>query len=67
MLGRSAADSVRVEQLVRPGPNRGHNPSHFVIVPVDGERISVDVQSVDCGTWFAPYRSNRAVLRDTPP
>jgi len=66
-LAASGADSARVEHLVKPGPEPGNNPYHFVIVNVDGMRMSLDVQSVDWGTGFAPYRSNRAVLRDTLP
>jgi len=34
---------------------------------VDGDRISLELQSVDWGAGFAPYRSNRAVLRDSLP
>jgi hypothetical protein len=60
-------DSSRVQHLVVPGPNRGDNPYHYVIVHVDGEHLSVEVQSVDWGSGYAPYRSNRAVLRDTVP
>lgn len=60
-------DTVRVEHLVRPGPSRGDNPYHFVIVHVDGEAMWLEVRAVDWGTGYAPYRSNRAVLRDVPP
>lgn len=63
----AAADSVRVEHLVRPGPDRGDNPYHYVVVTVDGDRMWLDVESVDWGVGFAPYRSNRAVLRDSVP
>lgn len=66
-LAASGADSARVDHLVRPGMERGDNPYHFVVVHVDGNRISLELQSVDWGTGFAPYRSNRAVLRDSLP
>ena len=66
-IAASGADSARVEHVVRPGPNRGDNPFHFVIVHVDGDRLWLEVQSVDWGTGYAPYRSNRAILRDTTP
>lgn len=66
-VAASGADSARVDHLVRPGMERGDNPYHFVVVHVDGDRISVELQSVDWGTGFAPYRSNRAVLRDSLP
>jgi hypothetical protein len=66
-LASSAADSVRVEHLVRPGPEAGDNPYHYVIVHVDGTRLSVEVQSVDWGAGFSPYRSNKTTLRDSVP
>lgn len=66
-VAASGADSARVDHLVRPGMERGDNPYHFVVVHVDGDRISLELQAVDWGTGFAPYRSNRAVLRDSVP
>lgn len=66
-VAASGADSARVSHLVRPGPERGDNPYHFVIVHVNGEQLSVELQSVDWGSGYAPYRSNRAVLRDSVP
>jgi hypothetical protein len=63
----AAGDSVRVQQLVRPGPSRGDNPYHYVIVHVDGDRMWLEVLSVDWGQGFAPYATNRALLRDTLP
>jgi hypothetical protein len=53
-----------VQQLVRPGPERGDNPYHYVIVFVNGDDISLQVWGVDWGSGYAPYRSNRAVLAD---
>ena len=66
-LAASGADSARVEHVVRPGPEAGNNPYHYVIVHVDGTRLSLEVQSVDWGVGFAPYRSNKATLRDSVP
>ena len=66
-VAASGADSARVDHVVRPGMERGDNPYHFVIVHVDGGRMSLEVLSVDWGTGFAPYRSNRATLRDSLP
>jgi hypothetical protein len=66
-VAASGADSARVDHVVRPGMERGDNPYHFVIVHVDGGRMSLEVLSVDWGTGFAPYRSNRATLRDSVP
>lgn len=66
-LAATGPDSARVSHLVRPGPERGDNPYHFVVVHVNGEEISLEVRSVDWGIGYAPYRSNRAVLRDSVP
>lgn len=66
-IAAAGRDSVRVEHLVVPGPDRGDNPYHYVIVSVDGDRFSLEVRSVDWGSGYAPYRSNRAVLRDSVP
>ena len=66
-IAASGADSVRVEHLVKPGMEPGDNPYHFVVVNVDGSRMTLEVFSVDWGTGFAPYRSNRAALRDSVP
>jgi hypothetical protein len=66
-LAAGAKDSLRVAHIARPGPNKGDNPHHYVIVHVDGDRLWLDVQSVDWGIGFSPYRSNRATLRDSTP
>ena len=58
------ASKVRLEHLVRPGPARGDNPYHYVVVQVDGERLRMDVFGVDWGAGFRPYRSNRVALED---
>jgi len=61
------SDSVRVQSLVQPGPWRGDNPYHYVVVHVNGERMWLEVLSVDWGRGYAPYTSNRAVLADSVP
>jgi 3',5'-cyclic AMP phosphodiesterase CpdA len=61
----AAADSVRVTHLVRPGPDRGDNPYHYLVVHVDGAEVWLEVVSVDWGTGFSPYRSARTSLSDT--
>jgi hypothetical protein len=57
-----AAQKVALEHLVRPSVEPGGNPFHYVVVHVDGARISVEVVGVDWGRGFAPYRSAGAVL-----
>jgi calcineurin-like phosphoesterase family protein len=59
-----AADSVRLEHLVKPNVDPGANPFHFVVVHVDGTRINVEVVAADWGRGFAPYRSTGATLAD---
>ncbi|MBM3907507.1 MAG: metallophosphoesterase [Gemmatimonadetes bacterium] len=66
-IAATGADSARVEHLVKPGMDPGDNPYHFVIVNVDGDKMSLEIFSVDWGTGYAPYRSNRAVLKDNAP
>jgi 3',5'-cyclic AMP phosphodiesterase CpdA len=59
------AARVRVQHLVKPGPDAGDNPYHFVVVHVDGSSIWVEVVGVDWGSGFAPYRSSATILADT--
>ena len=63
-LAEGAADSVRVTHLVRPGPERGDNPYHYVVVHVDGPEVWMEVVGVDWGRNFQPYRSTRTSLTD---
>ncbi len=64
-LAAGAADSVRVQHLVRPGMERGENAYHYLVVHVDGARVWHELIAVDWGAGFAPYRSNRAILGDS--
>jgi len=63
-LKSNAVAKVQVEHVVKPGPNPGDNPYHFVIVHVDGERMDLEVIGVDFGSRWQPYRSNKVSLRD---
>ncbi|MDF1504337.1 metallophosphoesterase [Roseisolibacter sp. H3M3-2] len=62
----SGRDSVRVEHLVKPGVEAGDNPYHFLVVRVDGERVTIDVVGVDWGRNFQPYRSARTTIGAAP-
>ena len=64
-LAAGVKDSVRLQHLVKPGMETGENPYHYLVVHVDGARVWHEVISVDWGTGFSPYRSNRAMLGDT--
>jgi hypothetical protein len=62
-----AAEGVAMQHLARPSSDAGGNPFHYVVVHVDGEKISLEVIAVDWGRGFAPYRSNTASLTDPRP
>jgi hypothetical protein len=64
-LKQNEASKVKLEHLVKPGVDRGSNPYHYLIVRVDGESLDMQVISVDWGTGFAPYRSNKVELQDS--
>ncbi len=51
-LAAGAAENVRVEHLMRPGSVPDENPHHFVVIQVDGDRLSLEV----IGTGPTPYR-----------
>jgi hypothetical protein len=64
---KNATDAkVTVEHLAKPSIDPGGNPFHYVIVHVDGERISLEVVGVDWGRGFAPYRSNATTMGERP-
>jgi hypothetical protein len=64
-IREAGADSVRLTHLVKPGMQPGDNPYHFLVVHVDGTRLSFEVIGVDWGRDFQPYRSARVVLTDS--
>lgn len=59
-------DSVSVEHLVRPAMNAWENPYHYLVVHVDGDRLSVEVIGVGAGADFQPYRSRTIDLGSVP-
>ena len=66
-LKAGAAENVSMTHLARPSADPGGNPFHYVVIHVDGERLSLEVVAVDWGRGFAPYRSNTALLVDPKP
>jgi hypothetical protein len=66
-LKANAAEKVALEHLVKPGPDPGDNPYHYVVVRVDGERLGLDVVGVDWGRNYQPYRSRSVELTDEGP
>jgi hypothetical protein len=53
-LTAGAAQKIRVDHIMRPGPTQAENPHHFVVVRVDGTKLSVEVVALG-GQPFAPY------------
>ncbi len=62
----SSANQAKLEHLVKPGLNAGDTPYHFVIVRVDGSRLSMEVVGVESGKTFRPYRSSPTVTLGNP-
>jgi hypothetical protein len=60
-IAANAAQNVRVEHLIKPGRAIEDNPFHFVIVRVDGDRLSLDVISTRA-TPYLPYGHQRVDL-----
>jgi hypothetical protein len=65
-LKANAENKVELEHLVKPGNEESPTPYHYVIVRVDGAQLDMQVIGVDWGRDFAPYRSNKADLQDSP-
>ena len=63
-LKANEATKMTLDHLVKPSVDKGLNPYHYLIVRVDGDRLDMEVVSVDWGTGFAPYRSNKVELQD---
>jgi hypothetical protein len=60
-LAAGAASALRVEHLMKPGPTIADNPHHFVVVQVDGDRLSLEVVGI-AGTTLAPYAGQSHIL-----
>jgi hypothetical protein len=58
----SAAESnIRLEHLMKPGETIEENPHHFVLVRVDGDRLSLEVIS-SREAPYTPYSGGRASI-----
>jgi len=58
-LAANAAQSVRVDHLMKPG-SAVDNPHHFVVVQVDGDRLSLEV--IGTGpTAYTPYNGSAKI------
>jgi len=65
-LKANESNKVKLEHIVKPGTEEAPSPYHFLIVQVDGDHLGIQVVGVDWGKNFAPYRSNKVELQDTP-
>ena len=58
----NAAQNVRLEHLMKPGPTVAANPNHFVVVRVNGDKLSLEVvPAVGVGSYL-PYGKARIDL-----
>jgi hypothetical protein len=64
-LAASAAQKVRVEHLAKPGPAIEDNPHHFIVVRVDGDRLSIEAVGIG-PTEFKPYKGKTRVTLNDP-
>ena len=55
-----SGENVRVEHLVKPGRTREENPHHFLVIQVDGDRLSLEVEAIG-GMPYAPYGGRSSV------
>jgi hypothetical protein len=58
-VAAGAAQSVRVEHLAKPRAAATDNPHHFVVVQVDGDKLSLEVISL--GPVLAPFNGRSTV------
>jgi len=53
-LREGAASNVRVEHLMKPGMTIADNPHHFVVIQIDGDKLSLEVVAAG-GAPYTPY------------
>jgi hypothetical protein len=63
-VAANASQRVRVDHLMKPGSTIAENPHHFVVVQVDGDRLSLEVIGTGA-TPYTPYKgSSKIALSD---
>ena len=60
-LAAGAAAGVSVEHLTKPGLIPDENPHHFVVIQVDGDRLSLEVIGTGA-TAYRPYGGARSTI-----
>jgi hypothetical protein len=58
-LAGGADEHVQLEHLAKPGSQPTDNPHHFLIIEVDGDKLSLEV--VPVGGALAPYNGHARV------
>lgn len=58
-LAAGAAQNVRVEHPMKPGPMPADNAHHFVVIQVDGDKLSIEVVGAP-KTEYKPYGGTSA-------
>jgi hypothetical protein len=53
-VAANAAQKVRVDHLMHPGPTPADNPHHFLVIQVDGDKLTLQVVALG-GQPYAPY------------
>jgi hypothetical protein len=65
-LAAGVDHKLQVDHLLRPGPKVADNPHHFLIIRVDGDRLSLDV--VRAGPQpYKPYAGSATITLDDRP
>jgi len=59
-LAAGTASNVRVEHVAAPGPTQADNPHHFVVIQIDGDRLSLEVVGIGAAP-FTPYNGSAQV------
>ena len=62
-LAAGAAQKVRVEHLMKPEPVAADNPHHFIVIQVDGAKLSLEVVAIG-GKPYAPYGGKATIALD---
>jgi 3',5'-cyclic AMP phosphodiesterase CpdA len=62
-VAAGAAEHVRVEHMVRPGTTAAENPKHFVVITVDGDRLTEEVIASG-NAPYAPFDGRSRIALD---
>jgi hypothetical protein len=66
-VAAAPAANMRVEHLMKPGATAAENPHHYVVIQVDGDRLSLEVIGIG-PTPYVPYMGgvSKISLNDKP-